>query len=86
MAIFAFIWMIRAALVGTFFPLTEDGKIVYGNLFPGDFTIDPPVRTGRHLREPSASGLEVKNMIDGFQGQRDRDVCHRIQEADLERR
>ena len=29
MAIFAFIWMIRAALVGTFFPLTEDGKIVY---------------------------------------------------------
>ncbi len=38
--LFGIIWLIRAAQLGTFFPLV-DGKVVYGALFPGDFTIDP---------------------------------------------
>jgi len=35
------IWIIRAGQLGTAFPTTESGDIVYGLLFPGDFTIDP---------------------------------------------
>lgn len=31
--IFGIILMIRAAMVGSFFPLTEDGRALYGNLF-----------------------------------------------------
>jgi quinone-modifying oxidoreductase subunit QmoC len=45
------IWVIRAAQLGTAFPLfeadghswkiAEQGAVVFGGLFPGDFTIDP---------------------------------------------
>ncbi|NLW81890.1 MAG: quinone-interacting membrane-bound oxidoreductase complex subunit QmoC [Desulfovibrionales bacterium] len=63
--IFALIWMIRAAIVGTFFPVTEEGKIVYGNLFPGDFTIDPLFGLVA-ICVAICFGLGIKNMIDGF--------------------
>lgn len=36
--LWAVIWFIRAGQIGSFFP---EGEIVYGKLFPGDFTIDP---------------------------------------------
>ncbi len=36
--LWAVIWMIMANVNGTMFP---QGEIVYGKLFPGDFTIDP---------------------------------------------
>ncbi|WP_290921188.1 quinone-interacting membrane-bound oxidoreductase complex subunit QmoC [Halodesulfovibrio sp.] len=36
--IWAVVWFIRAGQIGSFFP---EGEIVYGKLFPGDFTIDP---------------------------------------------
>lgn len=39
--IWAVIWFIRAQQLGAFFPLTDEGKVRYGELFPGDFTIDP---------------------------------------------
>ncbi|WP_319762883.1 quinone-interacting membrane-bound oxidoreductase complex subunit QmoC [Maridesulfovibrio sp.] len=39
-AIYMVIWFIMAGVRGSFFPL-KDGEIVYGHLFPGDFTIDP---------------------------------------------
>jgi len=49
--IYLFIWIVRAGILGTAFPLFEmhghdlvvskAGQIVYGGLFPGDFTIDP---------------------------------------------
>jgi quinone-modifying oxidoreductase subunit QmoC len=49
--IWAAIWAIRAGQLGTAFPLfieeghhrivSEAGKVIYGGLFPGDFTIDP---------------------------------------------
>ena len=35
------IWAIRAACVGTWFPTKEDGSIVFGTIFYGDYTIDP---------------------------------------------
>jgi quinone-modifying oxidoreductase subunit QmoC len=35
------VWVIRAGQLGTAFPLTKEGKVVYGLLFPGDFTVDP---------------------------------------------
>ncbi|EPR44424.1 4Fe-4S ferredoxin, iron-sulpur binding domain-containing protein [Desulfovibrio sp. X2] len=46
------IWTLRAGVLGTFFPtfvanghewevVKEGGKVVFGGLFPGDFTIDP---------------------------------------------
>ena len=35
------IWTIRAACVGSFFPRTPEGKIVFGQIFYGDYTIDP---------------------------------------------
>ena len=35
------IWAIRAAIVGAWFPRTEDGRIVFGQIFYGDYTIDP---------------------------------------------
>ncbi len=34
------IWAIRAAIVGEWFP-REDGRIVFGTIFYGDYTIDP---------------------------------------------
>jgi len=39
--LYLLIWIIRAAQLGTAFPTTEEGQIVYGLLFPGDYTIDP---------------------------------------------
>jgi Heterodisulfide reductase, subunit C len=49
--IYLIIWAIRAAALGTAFPLFEmnghdlvvskTGQIIYGGLFPGDYTIDP---------------------------------------------
>ncbi len=39
--LWAIVWFIRAGQLGTAFPVTETGDIVYGLLFPGDFTIDP---------------------------------------------
>lgn len=38
--LYMLIWLIMAGVRGSFFPLL-DGEIVYGHLFPGDFTIDP---------------------------------------------
>lgn len=63
--IWGIIWLIRAALVGSFFPLTDDGKIVYGNLFPGDFTIDP-LYVLLAITVAICFGVGIKNMIDGF--------------------
>jgi quinone-modifying oxidoreductase subunit QmoC len=63
--IWAIIWMIRAAIKGTFFPLAEDGRIVYDNLFPGDFTIDPLYGLTA-IFVVICFGLGIKNMIDGF--------------------
>ena len=31
----------QAAIVGSWFPRTEDGRIVFGQIFYGDYTIDP---------------------------------------------
>jgi len=39
--LFLVVWFIRAQIIGSAFPLTKEGKVVYGLLFPGDFTIDP---------------------------------------------
>lgn len=39
--LFLVIWGIMAGVNGTLFPLTEDGHVVYGLIFPGDYTIDP---------------------------------------------
>lgn len=38
--IYLIIWIARAAALGTAFPL-EDGNVVFGALFPGDYFIDP---------------------------------------------
>ncbi|MFP4071251.1 MAG: quinone-interacting membrane-bound oxidoreductase complex subunit QmoC [Desulfovibrionales bacterium] len=38
--LFLIVWAIRAGQLGTWLPLV-DGKVIYGALFPGDFTIDP---------------------------------------------
>lgn len=35
------VWGIRAGIVGSWFPRATDGKIVFGNIFYGDYTIDP---------------------------------------------
>lgn len=35
------VWGIRADLVGGWFPRSADGRIVFGNIFYGDYTIDP---------------------------------------------
>ena len=49
--LYAFIWSIMAGKLGTYFPLfttdghalkvAAEGAIIYGGLFPGDYTIDP---------------------------------------------
>ncbi|NCC24398.1 MAG: heterodisulfide reductase subunit E [Deltaproteobacteria bacterium] len=62
--IFGIIWLIRATQLGTFFP-TVDGKVVYGALFPGDFTIDP-VFGLTAVFVAITFGVGVKNLIDGF--------------------
>ncbi|MGM0646243.1 MAG: quinone-interacting membrane-bound oxidoreductase complex subunit QmoC [Thermodesulfobacteriota bacterium] len=38
--IYLIIWIIRAGMLGTAFPLNAEGKVEYGVLFPGDYTID----------------------------------------------
>lgn len=35
------VWWIRAAIVGSWFPRAANGKIVFGMIFYGDYTIDP---------------------------------------------
>ncbi len=40
-AIWFVVWLVRAILVGAWFPRTEDGRIVFGQIFYGDYTIDP---------------------------------------------
>ncbi|MBC7356828.1 MAG: quinone-interacting membrane-bound oxidoreductase complex subunit QmoC [Desulfomicrobiaceae bacterium] len=65
--IFGIVWMIRAAMVGSFFPVTEEGKIVYGNLFPGDFTIDP-IFGLTALFVVICFAVGVRNLIEGFKG------------------
>lgn len=35
------VWAIRASFVGAWFPRTDDGQIVFGQIFYGDYTIDP---------------------------------------------
>lgn len=35
------VWWIRASIVGSWFPRTADGRIVFGSIFYGDYTIDP---------------------------------------------
>lgn len=40
-AIWFIVWWIRAAIVGSWFPRAADGRIVYGMIFYGDYTIDP---------------------------------------------
>lgn len=35
------VWGIRADIVGSWFPRTADGRIVFGSIFYGDYTIDP---------------------------------------------
>lgn len=35
------VWGIRASIVGSWFPRTADGRIVFGQIFYGDYTIDP---------------------------------------------
>lgn len=35
------VWGIRADIVGSWFPRTADGRIVFGTIFYGDYTIDP---------------------------------------------
>jgi len=39
--IYLVIWFIRAGMLGTAFPVTPEGDIVYSLLFPEEFTIDP---------------------------------------------
>jgi quinone-modifying oxidoreductase subunit QmoC len=38
--IYLVIWWIRAQQLGSWLPL-KDGEVIYGHLFPGDYTIDP---------------------------------------------
>lgn len=35
------VWGIRADIAGSWFPRAADGRIVFGNIFYGDYTIDP---------------------------------------------
>lgn len=35
------VWGIRADIVGSWFPRAADGRIVFGTIFYGDYTIDP---------------------------------------------
>lgn len=63
--IWAIIWMIRASITGSFFPVTEEGQVIYGLLFPGDFTIDPLFGLTA-IFVMICFALGIKNMIDGF--------------------
>jgi quinone-modifying oxidoreductase subunit QmoC len=36
-----FVWFLRAEIKGAWFPRTLDGRIVFGEIFYGDYTIDP---------------------------------------------
>lgn len=36
-----FVWWLRARVKGAWFPRAEDGRIVFGEIFYGDYTIDP---------------------------------------------
>lgn len=62
--LYAIIWFIRAKQLGGFFPLL-DGKVVYGHLFPGDYTIDP-VFCAVGLFMVISFIVGIKNLFDGF--------------------
>ncbi len=40
-ALWALVWVIMSVSAGGFFPRAEDGSIVFGKIFYGDYTIDP---------------------------------------------
>ena len=61
------IWIIRAGQLGTAFPLTEDGSIKYGLLFPGNVTIDP-IFGLLALMVLWAFYVGVKNLLASFAG------------------
>lgn len=66
--IYLLIWVVRAGMLGDAFPLTEDGEIVYGLLFPGDWTIDPIFGlAGLFVIYTFYKG--IKQLIDSFQDQ-----------------
>jgi quinone-modifying oxidoreductase subunit QmoC len=39
--IYLIVWIITGSIQGSAFPVNEHGDIVYGMIFPGDYTIDP---------------------------------------------
>lgn len=39
--IWFFVWSLRAGIKGSWFPRAADGRIVFGEIFYGDYTIDP---------------------------------------------
>jgi quinone-modifying oxidoreductase subunit QmoC len=40
-ALWLLVWALRAGIKGSWFPRTFDGRIVFGEIFYGDYTIDP---------------------------------------------
>ncbi|MDR1776968.1 MAG: quinone-interacting membrane-bound oxidoreductase complex subunit QmoC [Desulfovibrio sp.] len=40
-ALWLVVWSLRAAAKGSYFPRAADGRIVFGEIFYGDYTIDP---------------------------------------------
>lgn len=65
-AIYMIIWVARAGVLKTFFPL-KDGAVVYGHLFPGDFTIDP-IFGAAFLFMVIAFASGIKGLLDSFKG------------------
>jgi quinone-modifying oxidoreductase subunit QmoC len=65
-AIYMLIWILRAGVLKSFFPL-KDGAVVYGHLFPGDFTIDP-IFGAVFLFMVIAFASGIKNLLASFKG------------------
>ncbi len=63
--IWAIVWFIRASQLGTAFPVTPSGDIVFGLLFPGDFTIDP-IFMATFFGMVFCFFKGTKNLIDSF--------------------
>lgn len=64
--LYLLIWVIQAGRLGTAFPTTDDGRIVYGLLFPGDYTIDP-IFGAVVLAVAFAFFKGIKNLIASFE-------------------
>ena len=64
--LFLLVWIIRAYFVGSAFPTMEDGSIVYGNIFYGDYTIDP-IFGAVALLVTIAFICGIRNLIKSFQ-------------------